>query len=32
MKPSRFESPWLAIPFVVIGFILWIFTTCLVPN
>ena len=32
MKPSRFDSPWFAIPFVLYGFILWIFATCLVPN
>lgn len=32
MKPSHFDSPWFAIPFVVIGFVVWIWVTCAVPN
>lgn len=32
MKPSCFDSPWFAVPFVIAGFVLWIFAVCLVPN
>ena len=32
MKRSWTDSPWFAIPFVIAGFILWIFATCLIPN
>lgn len=31
-RDSWFDSPWFAVPFVVIGFVLWVFATCLVPN
>jgi len=32
MKLSRFDSPWFAVPFVIVGFVLWVFAVCLVPN
>ena len=32
MKRTLFDSPWFSIPFVVIGFVVWIWVTCAVPN